>query len=97
MNPPKATRTVRLSNPEGLHLRAATLIAELVRHYQSKVSLHKGSRRAEATDVLQIATLGAAQGEEVVLEASGDDAEAVLDALVALFRDRFGNEDDANP
>jgi len=94
VNLPKATRTVRLSNPEGLHLRAATVIAEVARRYRSKVALHKGSQRAEATEVLQIATLGAAQGEEVVLEASGDDAEAVLDTLVDLFHGGFGHEED---
>ncbi len=93
MNLPKATRTVRVVNSQGVHARAATLIAEVVRRYQSKVSLRKGSERVEGTDVLQIMSLGAGEGDEVFLEAAGGDAEAVLDALVALFDGRFGNED----
>jgi phosphotransferase system HPr (HPr) family protein len=93
VNQAKATRTVRVVNRQGVHARAATLIAEVVRRYQSRVSLHKGSESVEGTDVLQIMSLGAAEGEEVMLEAWGDDAETVLDALAALFNGRFGNED----
>ncbi len=91
---PKATRTVRVINPQGVHLRAATLISEAVRRYQSKVTLRKGSECVEGTDVLQIVTLGAGEGDEVLLEAAGSDAEAVLDAVAALFDGRFGHEDD---
>jgi phosphocarrier protein HPr len=77
-----------------VHARAATLIAEVVRRHQSKVSLRKGPERVEGTDVLQIMSLGAGEGDEVLLEAAGNDAEVVLDALAALFDGRFGNEDD---
>ncbi|MFW5693161.1 MAG: HPr family phosphocarrier protein [Thermoguttaceae bacterium] len=94
MSEPKATRTVRVINPQGVHLRAATLIAEVVRSHQSKVTLRKGSERVEGTDVLQIVTLGAGEGDEVLLEAAGSDAEAVLAAVAALFDGRFGHEDD---
>ena len=80
---------VRVSNPEGVHLRAATLIAETVRGYHSKVALQKGSERVEGTDVLQMVSLGAGEGNELRLEATGCDAEAVLDALVALFNSHF--------
>lgn len=76
-----------------MHARAATLIAEVVRHHQSKVSLRRGPECVEGTDVLQIMSLGAGEGDEVLLEASGNDAEAVLDALTALFDGHFGNED----
>ena len=77
-----------------MHLRAATLIAEVVRRHQSKVTLCKGSNRVVGTDVLQIVTLGAGAGDEVLLEAAGSDAEAALDALVDLFQGHFGNRND---
>ena len=54
----------------------------------------KGDERVEGTDVLQIMSLGVGEGEELLLEAAGSDAETVLDALAALFESHFGNEDD---
>ncbi|OHB66915.1 MAG: hypothetical protein A2V70_08750 [Planctomycetes bacterium RBG_13_63_9] len=86
---PKVTRTVVVNNCEGVHARAATLIAELVRRFDSRVKLANHSDRVEGTDVLQILSLGAAQGEELVIEATGHDAEKVLEALARLFADSF--------
>ena len=86
---PKATRTVIVTNCEGLHARAATLVAELVRRFHSEVKLAKDSERVDGTDVLQMLSLGAAQGQQLLLEASGHDAEKVLDALVELFASNF--------
>ncbi len=83
------TRTVVVTNREGIHARAATLIAEVVRQFQSKVVLIKDREQAEGTDVLQILALCTNRGEELLLEATGHDAEAVLDALEQLFAGDF--------
>ncbi|MDZ7616560.1 MAG: HPr family phosphocarrier protein [Patescibacteria group bacterium] len=93
MNQLTATRTVQIINPHGVHARIATLIAEIVRAHHSKVSLTKGRERVEGTEVLQIMSLGAAPGEELLIEAAGDDAEAVVDAVAALVDERFGETD----
>ncbi len=93
MSEPKATRTVAVSNPQGVHARAATLIADLVRNFSAKVVLIKENDRVEATDVLQILSLGTGQGEQLLLEATGNDAEKVLDALAELFAENFHEDD----
>lgn len=93
MSEPKATRIVAVSNPQGVHARAATLIAETVRRFDAKVVLVKNNYRVEGTDVLQILSLGSGQGERLTLEATGNDAEQVLDALVALFAENFHEGD----
>jgi phosphocarrier protein len=90
MSQPKATRTVTVVNREGVHARAATLVAGTVRRFQAKVELIKDRHRVDGTDVLQILSLGAGEGEQLQLEAAGLDAEAALDALVALFQSKFG-------
>ena len=43
--------------------------------------------------MLQTLSLGVAQGEQLVLEAIGEDADAVLDELVELFASRFGDDE----
>ena len=86
---PKTTRTVVVTNAEGLHARAATLVAELARRFEAKVELAKDCERVEGTEVLQILSLGVAQGEQLVLEATGQDAEEAVEALVELFAGNF--------
>ncbi|MEE8450770.1 MAG: HPr family phosphocarrier protein [Thermoguttaceae bacterium] len=85
----RATREVAVTNEEGIHARAATLIAELVRRFDSKVEVIKDDERVESTDVLQVLSLGAAHGSKLSLEAVGGDAEEVLDALAKLISDNF--------
>ncbi|MHC4178906.1 MAG: HPr family phosphocarrier protein [Planctomycetota bacterium] len=91
---PKVTRTVDVTNPAGIHARAATLIAELVRRFDSRVLVIKESERVDGTDVLQILSLGTRAGEQVSFEAVGCDAEEALDALVQLFTDNFGESEE---
>jgi phosphocarrier protein HPr len=85
----KATREVAVTNEEGIHARAATLIAELVRRFNSKVEMIKDDERVESTDDLQVLSLGAGPGSKLSLEAVGGDAEEVLDALARLFSENF--------
>ena len=92
MHEAKATRKVTVANREGVHARAATMIATLARRFRARVELIKGHHRVDATDVLQVLSLGAEEGTQLVLEASGDDAESALDALEALFRNKFDEE-----
>jgi phosphocarrier protein HPr len=91
----RATRTVVVTDPAGVHARTAVTIAEAVRRGQSKVTLVKNGHNENVvagTDVLQILTLVAHQGEAVRIEAIGPDADAVLDSLEPLFAGRFGDE-----
>jgi phosphotransferase system HPr (HPr) family protein len=89
MSQTKATRTVTVANPDGLHIRAASSIAKLTGQAPAKVELVKGDQRVDATNVLQIVSLCALEGEQLLLEATGRDAEAVLETLSELFENNF--------
>lgn len=89
MPPSTATRTVTVANTEGLHARAATLIAEVVRRHHADVKITKGFDRVDADDVLQVLSLGTGEGQQLLLEAGGENAEAVLDELERLFLNQF--------
>ena len=88
----KVTRTVVVTDPAGVHARTAVAIADTVRRSKSQVTLTKDQQPVAGTEVLQILTMVAHQGEAVTLEAVGPDAEAVLDRLEPLFAGRFGDE-----
>jgi phosphotransferase system HPr (HPr) family protein len=87
-----ATRTVTVANRAGIHARAATMIAAAVRGFRARVTVVKGNERVEGTDVLQILSLGSALGEQLSLEASGEEAEAALEALETMFVNKFGED-----
>ena len=87
-----ATRTVVVTDPSGVHARTAVAIAQIVRRGNSKVTLIKDREPVPGTEVLQILTMVAHQGETVTIEAIGPDAEAVVTALEPLFAGRFGEQ-----
>jgi phosphotransferase system HPr (HPr) family protein len=86
------TRTVVVTDPAGVHARTALAIVKTVKRGNSKVTLIKDQMTVEGTEVLQIMTLVAVQGERVQLRAVGPDASAVLDSLEPLFAGVFDDE-----
>jgi phosphocarrier protein HPr len=77
-------RTVRVANPQGMHMRPWTAFAKLAGHFQSHVVVHCNGKSADGTGVLDLMLLVAEQGCEVTIEADGPDADQALDALAAL-------------
>ena len=92
MPEPAQKRTVTVANLAGLHMRAAAMIGAEARKFEARVVIIKGLQEVEATDVLQVMSLGAAQGEQLSLEGSGSDAQAAVDALEQLFLRKFDED-----
>lgn len=85
-----ATRKVIVVNPAGLHARPSLAVMEAVRRSQSKVEIRTRGLTVDARDILQLLGLGATQGTELVLSATGPDADEILDKLVDMFANCFG-------
>jgi len=86
----EATRTVRVVNPEGVHLRAATLLGNLARRFECDISVAKGNHVVDGKSTpLHLLALGADEGEVLMLKATGRDAEEALEALAKLFATCF--------
>jgi phosphotransferase system HPr (HPr) family protein len=86
-------RTVVVTDPVGVHLRTALAIVEIVKQGRSRVYLWKDpSQRVECNEVIPILGVVAECGTQLYLEATGPDAEGVLDALSPVFA---GFEEDA--
>lgn len=93
----KATRTVTVANREGFHLRAATLFVCMAQNFSSKVKVSKNNRVADGkSTALHLTGLGAFEGDKLLLQAEGEDAEEALDALASLFTTHFGEEETNN-
>ncbi len=79
-------------NKLGLHARAAAKLVTLASGFQASISLEKGQRKVNGKSIMGVLMLAAAQGSQVLAHADGEDAEAALKALEALFADRFGED-----
>lgn len=84
-----ARRKVIICNKKGLHARAASRLVQVANDYSAEVRLLFGDKQADGKNIMSVMMLAAAMGTEIELEAEGDDAEAVLDALVQLIENRF--------
>ena len=91
------TVRVRVDNLLGLHARPAARLVATARRFDADVSLVNettGAGPASAQSLTGVATLGVRQGHEVLVRAHGDDALEALEAIQALARENFGDEDD---
>lgn len=70
-------------------MRPAYLFAETASKFASEIELIKDDVRINGKSVLDILTLGAAQGTEIMLEAVGEDAPAAVEVLEQLVASGF--------
>lgn len=83
-------RTVTLGSKSGLHARPAAIFVQNAKGFQCQITLSKNNKTVNAKSILSVLTLGAEQGEQVVLKADGDDAEMAIDRLSTLLEGDLG-------
>ena len=81
-----------VKNRLGLHLRAATAVAETLNNLKADVTLTRGKNRVDARSITGMMMLGAGRGSKISVRAEGHDAERAVRALKTLFDARFGEE-----
>lgn len=87
---PKAARTVQIVNKKGLHARASSKFARLAATFSSQVTVTHEGETAIGIHIMDLLMLAAHKGCQINISASGDDAEAAIEALGALVSDGFG-------
>lgn len=84
---------VTIVNKLGLHARAASRLVNCASGFAAEVEIVRGTRSVNAKSIMGVLTLAAAIGTSLVIEANGPDEQQALRALVALFEDRFGEDE----
>ncbi len=88
--------TVTLHNTHGLHARPAARFVQLAAGFDADVRVHKpgaGAPPVSARSLNRLATLGAVAGDQLVIQATGPQATAALEALRALVESGFGEQE----
>ena len=85
-------KNATISNKLGLHARASAKLVKAVQPFDAEVRVGRDGQSVDARSIMGLLMLGAGQGSTLELTAEGPDAEAALDAVVALVEARFDEE-----
>jgi PTS hybrid protein len=85
-DPAVLTAHVVVRNPLGLHARPAAVLARSMAGFDAQVQVDG----VNAASVLELMKLGATQGRELTVSATGPQARVAVDAFVAAVEEGFG-------
>lgn len=86
---------LKITNRLGLHARPAAQFVATASRFQSQIKVQNLTRNTEAVrgdSINQVATLGVRQGHELLITATGMDAQEALRALQGLIINNFGED-----
>lgn len=86
-------RQVTIINKLGLHARAAAKFVTVASRYEADIQLVRDGKEVNAKSIMGVMMLAAAKGSRIVVETSGPDEAAAMQALTELVADRFGEDE----
>ncbi len=86
------SRDLIIINKRGLHARASAKFVQTVEGFNAQVSVSKDGMTVGGTSIMGLMMLAASPGCSICVTTSGEQAEAVLEALDQLVANKFGEE-----
>jgi phosphotransferase system HPr (HPr) family protein len=83
-------RETTIVNELGLHARPAAELVKLANQFDAHIEIVKDDMAVNAKSIMGVMMLAAETGSTVIFRAEGTDAEAAVQALVALVHKGFG-------
>lgn len=84
------SKTVKIINEQGLHMRPAGVFAKEMTKFASEVKIDFGGKIVNGKSVMHIIAACIKCGSEITVQCSGDDEEAALAKAVELIESGFG-------
>jgi phosphocarrier protein HPr len=81
---------VKVKNSTGLHARPAAKLAKTIKGYDCQVTLRYEGSEINAASMMNIMRAGIKGGGAVEIICDGQDEAGAMQAIVTLFRERFG-------
>jgi len=82
-----------IQNKLGLHARASMKLINVAGRFQSDIFIQHDKIKTDAKDILNVMSLAANKGTEIEIITEGPDEDQAMDAIIALIKDRFGEEE----
>lgn len=87
------SRLVKIQNLKGLHARATSAFVKTAEAFNAHITVKRSDGvTASGKSIMGLLMLAVPLGEEILIEASGVEADKALDALEKLVNDRFGED-----
>ena len=85
-------REVTIPNKNGLHARPAAAIVKTASAFRSQIILKRDDLEVNGKSIMGVMMLAAECGATIIVRAVGEDAEAMVNAVVGLISDGFGED-----
>ena len=85
-----AERVLKIINEKGLHARASAKFVETVEGFDAEAEVEKDGMSVNGDSIMGLLMLAASRGTQINVRTSGDEADALIEALDTLVADRFG-------
>ena len=87
-----AARQFEILNQRGLHARAAAKFVKTASAFEARIDVCHGGTEVCGTSIMGLMMLAASKGSVISVHATGEDAEAAVEALAMLVRNRFDED-----
>ena len=88
------SQKVTIVNRAGLHAKPASLFVQTANQFSSDIYISKGSTRVNAKSIMGVMILAVQQGDDILIEVSGDDEEVAMNKLIDLIARKFDLPDE---
>tara|TARA_B100001123_G_C14757343_1_gene807382 strand:- start:128 stop:427 length:300 start_codon:yes stop_codon:yes gene_type:complete len=85
----KMTKSLTVKNDMGIHARPAAMIVRIANRFRSDIYVEKDDEVVDGKSIMGLMMLAAGNGSVLHFTAEGEDCEAVLAELEALFESGF--------
>ncbi len=83
---------VTIRNRLGLHARPAMAFVDAANTFKCDIQVCKGNQVVDGKSIMQLMMLAATHGTELLIRASGDDADDAIAALTSLINRNFDED-----
>ena len=82
-------RAAKIVNPLGMHARPAAEFVKVANRFKAAVEVRKDDLAVNGKSIIGVMMLAAECGSSLIIKTDGEDAEAAMEALLALVADGF--------
>ena len=86
-------RKLEICNRKGLHARASAKFVQTVEQFDADVKVTRGNETVGGNSIMGLMMLAAGPGTTITVQATGKEAQAVVDALAELVNGRFKEDE----
>ena len=84
------SKTLKVVNPAGLHLRPAGVLSQTAMKFKSDITIECGEKKIIAKSVLNVMAAGIKCGTEITLICDGEDEAAAMETLTTAIESGLG-------